>query len=60
MKAVRCDECGKKITPGTRVDGLPNGVGFQLADGSIYNVCTECLIRKGEEDAERKHAKADN
>lgn len=60
MKAIRCDECGKRITPGTRTDGLPNGIGFQLADGSTYNACTECLIRKGEDDAERKHEETDN
>lgn len=41
---MKCNECGKRIRIGNRPDGLPNGVGFELADGRIINVCADCLI----------------
>ncbi len=46
---IKCDKCGKLYAPGNRPDGCPNGVGFKLADGSIYNVCADCLINLGKE-----------
>lgn len=44
---MKCNECGKEFYPGNRIDGLPNGVGFQLEDGTIYNVCCECVMKIG-------------
>ena len=44
---MKCNECGKRIRIGNRPDGLPNGVGFELADGRIINVCADCLIEAG-------------
>ena len=46
---ITCDECGKTFVPGNREDGLPNGAGFQTEDGKIYNVCCDCIIKKGAE-----------
>lgn len=50
MKKFKCSDCGKYIYPGQREDGLPAGVGFRLADGSIINVCSDCIMKRGEED----------
>ena len=52
---IRCDKCGKEFKVGNRPDGLPNGVGFQLEDGSIYTVCADCLIEMGREKREKKN-----
>ena len=42
---MKCDICGKKIDMREkRTDGLPAGVGFELEDGSIVNVCTDCIM----------------
>lgn len=49
MKKIRCDFCGKTFLPGTREDGLPNGVGFIDKEGNPLNMCAECIIRIGEE-----------
>ena len=46
---IRCTKCGKSFTPGN-VGGLPNGVGFQLDNGTLINICRECLIEVGEMD----------
>lgn len=46
---LRCSLCGKEFTPGNRLDGIPNGVGFQREDGSVLVVCAECLIEMGKE-----------
>lgn len=43
---ITCNYCGKSFEIGNRPDGLPNGVGFQTATGTI-NVCAECLIEMG-------------
>lgn len=45
---MKCNECGKEIEIGNREDGLPNGVGFMLEDGTTVNYCTDCLILLGE------------
>ena len=42
MICMRCINCGKMIRPGN-TNGLPNGLGFQLANGNLYNVCSECI-----------------
>lgn len=44
-KKIKCHICGKKFEVGNRPDGLPNGCGYELADGSIINVCTDCIMR---------------
>lgn len=44
---LTCDKCGKEFEPGTRDDGLPNGVEFKLSDGSSMVVCTDCIIEEG-------------
>ena len=50
MKKFKCSDCEQYIYPGKRADGLPNGVGFRLSNGSIINVCTDCIMKRGEED----------
>lgn len=42
---IKCNECGEEFTPGNRPDGLPNGIGIQMQDGRIYNICSECIIK---------------
>ena len=44
---IRCNKCGKEFEVGNRPNGLPNGVGFQLEDGSVYAFCADCLIEMG-------------
>ena len=44
---MKCDKCGKEFDTGHRPDGLPNGVGFVLQDGTQITYCAECLIEKG-------------
>ncbi len=44
---IKCNECGKEISP-VETNGLPNGVGFELEDGTIWNVCAECLVKISE------------
>ena len=45
---IYCDDCGSKIEPGNRPDGVPNGVRFQYKDGTSVDVCAACIIiRKG-------------
>lgn len=46
---VICRECGRVIYPGNDADGTPNGVGFVLDNGEIYNICKECIINYGKE-----------
>lgn len=46
---IRCNECGRLFSSGHNSNGLPNGVGFELEDGNIYNICIDCIIKKGEE-----------
>ena len=45
---IKCDVCGKVFYPG-ETDGIPNGVGYVLEDGTVYNVCSECLMKVGEQ-----------
>ena len=40
-------KCDKTFTPGNRPDGIPNGVGFQLQDGTIVHYCADCIIEEG-------------
>ena len=44
---MKCDFCGKKIDMREkRADGLPAGVGFELENGRIINLCTDCILAK--------------
>lgn len=44
-RKVKCDICGKRIDKKEkRTDGLPAGVGFELEDGRIINLCTDCVM----------------
>jgi len=52
---IKCKKCGKEFEVGNRPDGLPNGVGFEMEDGSIINICTECIIKNGEEGYENEN-----
>lgn len=45
---IKCDECGNYFTPGEDARGFPNGVGFEMADGTMRNVCRECIESFGE------------
>lgn len=47
---IRCDECKELFTVEKRRDGLPNICGFELTDGRIRNVCTDCIIALGRHD----------
>ena len=40
---LKCEDCGKTFLPGTNKEGLPNGVGFETDDGSIFTICIECI-----------------
>lgn len=52
---MKCDICGKRIyTSERRLDGLPVAVGFELEDGRIINVCTECVMEGKYEQGVRK------
>jgi len=53
--SIKCRGCDREFFPGM-TDGEPNGVGFQQQDGSIINLCRDCIRSLGEmdEDARRK------
>ena len=57
IKSITCDACGKRFLPGNHPDGLPNGFGFEMEDGSLTNICAECLIEEGRRlsNEEEKH-----
>ena len=44
---MKCNKCAMEFLFGNRPDGLPNGVGFQLEDGRMINICAECLTALG-------------
>ena len=50
---IGCSNCGKRIVPGN-TNGLPNGVGFVQDDGTIINLCQQCLIDFGKMSKEEK------
>lgn len=41
-----CSKCNKIIIAGN-TNGLPNGVGFELEDGKVINLCQACIIKLG-------------
>lgn len=46
---IVCDKCKIKINHDIKHDdGLPMGVGFQLEDGTIINLCANCIKSLGE------------
>ena len=57
---IKCDKCKSNFLIGNRADGTPNGIGFQLQDGRIINLCANCideigrLIEAGEEKKNKK------
>ncbi len=44
---IKCDKCNNTFVAGNRADGTPNGVGFQLQDGRILNICADCIDELG-------------
>ena len=51
---MKCDKCKKEFTSGNRADGTPNGVGFELQDGSVITLCAACLMKLGSLDGKGK------
>ena len=49
---IKCDKCGKYFEFGNKPCGIPNGIGFQLEDGTVYNMCAECIMSLTPEKAE--------
>ena len=49
-----CKNCGKVFAFGNRPDGIPNGVGFQLQNGKMINLCADCRIHLGQLDGVQK------
>lgn len=47
IQSIKCDKCGAVFISGNRPDGLPNGVGFALQDGTFVNMCANCMIKLG-------------
>lgn len=45
---IKCDKCKSNFLIGNRADGTPNGMGFQLQDGRIINLCADCISALGE------------
>lgn len=46
---IVCDECGKKFKVGFDKYGLPNGVCFEMVDGSKIDVCAACIEKYGKD-----------
>lgn len=46
---IKCFNCGAKFQPGNNAQGTPNGIGFKLESGKLYNVCRFCISYKTEE-----------
>ena len=44
---MKCDFCGSIIIPGNKPTGEPNGLGFQMKDGTIINACADCITAAG-------------
>ena len=47
IQSIKCDKCGAVFISGQRADGLPNGIGFALQDGTVVNMCANCMIQLG-------------
>lgn len=49
---MKCDFCGKEFEGGISHDGSPNGVEFGMEDGTIINICADCIMSIEPEDIE--------
>lgn len=47
IQSIKCDKCGAVFISGQRPDGLPNGVGFKMQDGTVVSMCANCMIKLG-------------
>lgn len=47
IKAIKCNKCNSVFISGNNADGLPNGVGFELEDGRLINLCHNCIMELG-------------
>ena len=45
-KIIKCCKCGNHFKIGN-TNGLPNGIGFQLDNGKLVNVCQKCITELG-------------
>lgn len=52
---AKCNNCNSIIENVPREDGLPSGIGFQMKDGGIVNLCADCLMKVGRMDNKGKH-----
>lgn len=51
---IKCNGCDKEFYPGM-TNGEPNGLGFQQQNGTIINLCRDCIRSLGEmDDSARK------
>lgn len=50
---MKCDKCGKNFEAGSRPNRTPNGVGFELKDGTTIRMCSECLMSIPAENGEK-------
>ena len=49
MKFI-CNVCGKEFKPGNNpISGNPNGIGFPLKKGGVFNICEFCVCYRAKE-----------
>lgn len=48
---TKCECCGYVYEPGYSLDGIPNGLTFQMPNGIVFSICGECLIDKTKREA---------
>lgn len=46
---IKCDNCGNFFTIGNHSNGIPNGIGFVLKNGKVFNMCSFCVSYKNAE-----------
>lgn len=44
---LKCDKCERVFISGNGSDGLPNGVGFEMQDGTVKTLCKACIMELG-------------
>lgn len=47
MMTPKCKKCGKRYPIGNLPNGVPAMIGFQLKDGSVMNICGNCICDVG-------------
>lgn len=52
---MKCDKCKNEFAAGNQTDGTPNGVGFEMADGTIITLCNRCIKKLGSLEQEDKY-----